>query len=606
MNQSGSNGYFQPQYGPNSGQTYLQDPGYILQSVTSDLRSLMVENSYLRSQNEMAISELNSIKEEAYSSITEKSNQLWVADKRNVHHRLLDASFDSVSHFLFDPIYNMEPCYIIHISNNPEPAYVSDKDFKRPEQLLNVLAQACGMTFHLYVSKRRTGELLQQHLLQKAREEIIPFYLGWHFSENAWRFELINDTTHGTLDSVSPYHSDYHPAQKLSSPAALLLAAEKLISLLEVIDRPDIRCTLCLWMHAAVLYSLLRGLGDQIPIGLCLYTPDAKVRRYLESLMSWFGDPAINLLQQAKSFMQSLASRKDQPLVIRNSTSQTGNDKLFLHIVESGEIPLKINKDISSLRLQSLPTVISGCANILSVSSRFATIDLEADSIAAHTGERLETLKQYIPDYLNYFTHYVTEHIEELRNLISRGIETVLDNGCGFFNDDGVKTLGIMQGIQQFLKQFFFSLAPDEQMEKRISVFLEPANLQLFESALRKTASYGCDSEDIVSRFLFITNKMIDKQQFDMCSTHGVTSICCPDDSEQGSLYYDDTCYSFSGRAFQRICARCGETRPALLRALQEAGLLKGQGVNSETSKTRITIWDVNGNSKVIPVYNVY
>lgn len=605
MNQPANNYpyYPQPTVCPNDGQAYVQVPVGTIQAATSEFSNMMMENRCLRSQHEIDMNRLRSVNEEAYSVVKDVSHHLWVADKRGNQHCLLDTSFDSVAHIQFDPIFNKEPCFVIKIYNNPIPAVIEDKDFNRPERLVAILAQACSKSFRLYVSSRKTGVLLQQYICSVAVEQLVPFYFGWHYSESTWHFELVNASTHSNLLNASPRSSDYHRQKSLDSPVSMLIATEQMIVLLEIVADPGVRCTLCLWMHAAVMYSLLDGLGYQIPIGLNLYAPDARVRRYLESLLCWFNDPAVKLSQQPRAFMQSLVSRKDQPLVIRGGTSQNENQKVFLNIVESGEIPLKVSKEISSLRLQSLPTVITECASILSVSYHLATIDLEGSCISAYTGERLDALKRYIPDYLNAFTDYTTKHIDDLCDCVAQGIDTVTYNDRGYLNEDSIATLGIMQGIQRFLSQFFREIVTGDEMAQRMRVFVEPDNLRLFEGALEHAASGGCDSEDIVSSFLHVVNKMIDENQFDTCSTHCVASESISGDSDRGVLYYDDTYYSFTGKAFRRICSQCGTTRPALLRALQDKALLKGARVNGETSTTRITVQDNAGNSRQIPVY---
>lgn len=591
---------YQYYYPPNNNQPYSQpillDPRF----------DLIIQHLSQLEQHQLNKKEQVALAEEAYSEITENAHQLWVADKRGIMHVLLEINFDHVYYVTHDFMYNRGAFYAIAIHNVPGYLVISEKDFYRPSQLLNAIAKASGKKLRLYKSERQTSELLRQHVSSIATELHIPFYLGWQPVGDSWKFEIVNSSTHGMLSHNPAIPSEYSKPSTEISPSATLLATEQFILLMETIVNPDIRCTICLWFHASVLSSLLASKGYRIPLGLCLYTSDSKVRRHLEATFSWFGDLPITLATPTKRFICRIAERKDQPLLVRDSTGHKENAEILLHSMESGEIPLEVSKEVSCPALHSLPTVISECVSILSSSPHFATIDVDRRDLAPCTEETLTALNRYITDYLRCFTEYVSTHIDELTMYVSCGIDDVTSDEIGEYeglSEDGITTYGILLGIQQMISGFYHSLAPNKELEVRMHNLLFPSHFSIFRTALLNAADSNCNVDDLASLFLSITNHMIDQNQFDARSIHDAKIDVPCNESKLGIVYADEFSICLTRHAFKAICTACDVSGPMMLKALSDAELLKGTRVNSETMQTRITVYDACGKAKVARVY---
>ena len=544
--------------------------------------------------------------EEAYSEVIQSSNMLWVPDKRGNMRVLLDVGFDHVYYIKHDKLYGKEDFYAIAIHNIPDYVTISVKEFYKPSILLNAIARASGKRLRLYKSERQTSELLRQHISSRAEELFAPFYLGWYKYTTGWKFEMLDKSTHGHRFQNPPTPSRYKGSCEPPMPTVSLLAAEQIILLFETVINVGVRCSLLLWFHAAVLTSLISEFGYRIPMGLCLYSTCPSVRRYIEAIFAWYGDTAVTLATPAQRFINLLVERKDQPVLLIDSNARKENSELVLSALQSGEIPLSVEKNSAYPTLVSLPTLLSDDVTLLSASAYFATIEISDGDLAHCSSERLSALSKYITDYLLGFTGFAADHIDDLQMHLSNGIDDVMNNASGIYSNltfEGMTTMGILFGVRKILSDYFQSLAPNYEMEDRMHNLIYPANQDTFLSALSNAAECKLNAEDLVSFFLSNLNRLIEQGRFDsrnICDAQ--IQVPCAE-GKAGIVYSDETHISLTRKAFVSVCRACGTSGPMLLRELSAAGILKGARVNSETSQTRITVYDVNGQAMSVSVY---
>lgn len=546
------------------------------------------------------------IHEEAYSEVIQMSNQLWVPDKRGNMRILLDVGFDHVYYIKHDELYCKEDYFAIAIHNVPDYVIISEKDFYKPSILLNAIARASGKRLRLYKSERQTSELLRQHISSRAEELFAPFYLGWHQYSKGWKFEMLDKSTHGHRFQNPPTPSRYKGSREHPTPTASLLATEQIILLFEAIINTGVRCSLLLWFHAAVLTSLIAAFGYRIPMGLCLYSSCPTVRRYIESFFAWYSDAAVSLATPPKRFINLLVERKDQPLLLIDYIGQKDNSEFVLNAIQSGEIPLSFEKNSPYPSLSSLPTLLSDDVTILSASAYFATIEISDEDFIRCSDERLSALNKYITDYLLGFTQFVEDHLDDLQKQLSKGIDDVMNNSSGNYNNltfEGMTTLGILFGVRKILSAYYQSLAPNDELENRMNKLIYPTNQDTFINALATAAECKINAEDLVSFFLSNLNRMSELGRFDSRSIYDARTQSPCTEGKAGIVYYDETYISLTRKAFVAVSRACGSSGPALLRELSAANVLMGSQVNKETSQTRITVYDTAGQPKVVYVY---
>lgn len=539
---------------------------------------------------------------QAYSQIINVGNQLCVEDKRGQRHVIFDAIIDVVLYFHPKEPYAVKPYYLICIRNVPEPIFISEDDCRRRGKLISALSRATHKPVSYYISELRTADLLRQYLDSISTDMSPLFFWGWRKTDEQWQFQLYHGTTHKRRRQVSLPASvpDDHSAEL--TPTSELIAAEQFASLLETISTPDIRTVLCLWLHATVLSTPLEDLGHRIPLGLCFFSSDACVQHHLEALLNWYGDTSISLDTPFERFVDQLIERKDQPLVLLDSCSSKKNIDLLSMVISSGRIIHENGKGDINVPLVSAPTLLSSSVTNLNTSSLFATIDVGEQDLTKCSSERLVGLSKYLPEYLRGFTAFAAGHIEDLLQFISRGMDTARERSEDL-NYEGMKTLGILLGIQDLVHSYYDQLSPNGQLVSRLDNLLAQDWLALLHSALCHAAASGSDTSDLVGQFCNVVHRMLDLHRFDisqMCLTkadgYGSTETV-------GTLYADETFINFTRKAFRAVCCACNVSSPVLLKALREANLLHGATINGSTFQTRITVYDCYGRSHVKRVY---
>lgn len=539
---------------------------------------------------------------EAYSQIINDGSRLCVVDKRGQRHVIFDAIIDVVLYFHPQEPYSVKPYYLIGIRNVPEPIFISEDDCRRRGNLISVLSRATNKPVCYYVSELRTADLLRQYLDSISTDMSPLFYWGWRKTDEQWQYQLYQGTTHKRRRQVSLPVSvpDDHSAEL--TPTSELIAAEQFASLLETISAPDIRAILCLWLHAAVLSTPLEDLGHRIPLGLCFFSSDACVQRHLEALLNWYGDITISLDTPFESFVDQLIERKDQPLVLLDCCSSKKNIDMLSMVISSGRIIHENNKEDINVPLVSTLTLLSNSVTNLNTSSLFATIDVGEQDLTKCSSERLVGLSRYLPEYLRGFTAFTAGHIEDLLKFISHGMDTAAELGEDI-NYEGMKTLGILLGIQDLVHSYYDQLSPNGQLAPRLDSLLSQDWLPLLHNALCHAAASGSDTSDLVGQFCNVFHRMLDLHRFDisqMCLTEATGSGST---ETIGTLYADETSINFTRKAFRAVCRACNVSSPVLLKALREANLLHGATINGSTFQTRITVYDCYGRSHVKRVY---
>lgn len=545
---------------------------------------------------------------EACSRVQHANGHLLVADECGRLHSVLKAEIENVYHLIPDPLYSQTTIYAIRFKNKPDPLLFKERDYHNPRYFLNELSKACGNAVSLFVSQKRTAELLWELFAVWEITICLPFYHGWSKEKNSWKFSMLNGKTHGIrYKPVFDTQIKDNNAMCLPCASQTLVAATQFASLMETVINPDIRGILFLWFHAASMYSLLTELGYRVPMGLCLYSSDMRVLKCLETMLAWYGDGVIPLTEVPKRFMDLLTERKDQPMLIQDAAGQKTNTETLLQCLRTGNIPLAVEDDALDHPLRALPTVLSSSTTPISSSSLFVTLDVSKNDFKVNAFASITNLMKYCGDYLMSFNRFVAENIDTLTSLLEEGAEWVFSDRTEEWelSDDGFETLKILYGVQGIARLFYSSLAAQTADADRLNNLLPEDWLKALVPLLQNAADCGGDFTDLASLFLSVTHQKMNHGHFDMRPMKG-TKETASQFGNEGVVYYNDQFICLTREAFSSICKACGVSGPMVLKALREADLLKGAKVNDSTDMTRITVPDGQSGTRSVRVYKLY
>ena len=550
-----------------------------------------VENERLRAkltQKQLA--------EEAYRTVLAQSDgHTYTPGKNGTFIHLLNRIVVEAFHVRPKPPMTSRPFYLIGLSQETGWLCLDEADYFNDKAFLTALQERPGVEVYPVQSQRQTAALLRTAISQKLQPLALSCYAGWRKLESGeFTFCVFPGFKTCLPGIVSQQPVELSPV----SPPSAALAAEQLWPQFRPVSDQGNRCLLFLWFHAAALTSLLGQLGHHIPLSLCLFTENLAVTQYLVRLFQWSADLPLELDSTPAMFSKAILLKKDVPLLIQDTyrtPDASVNASVLRSALTSGTVLWKNGTESLELPLQALPTLLSGAASTLSCSPDCLALDLSAAGFDTSAWDHISIGEERLYGYLSAFLGFTQEHVSKLIEALNSGRRQSMLYLDGTLNDNCLKTLGVLLGLADFLRDFFEFCSPSVP-----PVSFESQNWsdQLVEG-LRQTTDKE-DNWDLAGQFLQVAR------------SHLVNGQLCTSPVEvrkeqlpEGVVFYDERTLSFTAPAFCRICRQLGQSRPAVLRALSEAGLMFGRPVNSATVMTRISIWDKFGARRNVPVYRI-
>ena len=533
------------------------------------------------------------LRTEAFSRVESTQWGTVVPDKRGALHCVLDTPITEVYHFTPHRLHRMDGRYMIVFGCSKVPLEITDTEFSAKGMLIDKITQHTKQEVRLLVSKRHTNELLRQLVLKNAREIHLQFHFGWDKSESGWKFNIERNTTHSYRNLKWEELRIENPAIPVNTAGAELIVGKQMAHFVGTITNREVRTAVTLWLHTAVLTTLVKALGYRIQMGMCLFSDDAGVLRRLEAILGCYGDKTIELSASRRMVEDQLCERKDQAALLRDRLIAKGNDDLVVSAINAGEFTVEENKTSFEVEVNSLVTLLSNSISKLNQSGYFAVLEVAASDFKKVPDSEMQQLKRYVNDYLRGFCGYVSSNLESLETYLSCGMDDACEKG-ELLNQEGIMLLGVLMGVRNMVQDYIAQLAPEEELRKKLEDALCPRGFDKLIKALENSSEMGCDS-DAVNCFQTIVEAMIAQNRFD---SRQIRDDMVRSDCEKGKVgitYSDEKYICFSREAFRAVCDVCGVSVPAMCKALREAGFLKGTPVNAETYLTRAIVYDANG-----------
>ena len=550
-----------------------------------------VENERLRAkltQKQLA--------EEAYRTVLAQSDgHTYTPGKNGTFIHLLNRIVVEAFHVRPKPPMTSRPFYLIGLSQETGWLCLNEADYFNDKAFLTALQERPGVEVYPVQSQRQTAALLRTAISQKLQPLALSCYAGWRKLESGEFTFCVFPGFKTCLPSIVPQQPvELSPV----SPPSAALAAEQLWPQFRPVSDQGDRCLLFLWFHAAALTYLLGQLGHHIPLSLCLFTENLAVTQYLVRLFQWSADLPLELDSTPAMFSKAILLKKDVPLLIQDTyrtPDASVNASVLRSALASGTVHWRNGKQDLELPLQALPTLLSGAASTLSCSPRCLILDLPAAGFDVSAWDHISLREERLYGYLSVFLRFTQEHVSKLIEALDSGRRQSMLYLDGTLNDNCLGTLGVLLGLADFLSDFFEFCSPSVPP---VSFEAQDWSDQLVEGLRQTTAKE--DNWDLADQFVQVARSHLVNGQL-YTSPVEVRKEPLP----EMVVFYDERTLSFTTPAFCRICRQLGQSRPAVLRALREAGMMFGRPVNSATAMTRISIWDKFGVRRNLSVYRL-
>ena len=556
-----------------------------LKDFGEDNRHLAVKVAQLEQQ--LRVKEL---KEEAYTRTFVNGNQTWTMTESGRPVELLDAALTAAFRIVPQgPVehptsYGMEFTGHENLIVLDEPSYLDDK------RLIHRL-QTAGIRVTSRRSTRATAALIRQCISDRLVTISADFYGGWKIVNQRPAFQWFqNFSSHqgrNYLDSALP---DIE-----SSTSAATMAVTQFTQMFQPICSPVLRWVLFTWFHASFLFSLLQPSESALPMGLCLYTQEPVILRWLERLFCWYGDPAINLDDRSSEFIKAMWSRKDQPAVLidhHQTENACRNTLLLEEILTTGKIARKAGRGDTTIPLHASVVVLCDTVSSLCCSPKFLTLDLQKEDFDLALCRRQLEQASIHQDYLHALAAYTSTHWQELQAALRQGWSKATDFAV---NADTVSVTGALLGLERFVEPFYCCYGAETTIVD-LNRSVTPENLwELFSQSV-----LGISGTDTAHQFCRIAQRCMEKNVFYICNADRDDS-----DGSKPVIYLIGEDYGFPAEAFRTVCRRMSQSAPVIAQALSEAGLLRGKHTNATTVQTRIPVTSVCGHCRYIGVYRI-
>lgn len=491
------------------------------------------------------------------------------------------------------PPLRAKPHYNIKLSRSEQPISLTEEEYLKDGVFINKLREIRGVEVTIRKTQKNTADLLRAAISRKLEELTVSIYNGWlEQAEGKYHFWPI-------LPVSSRWKGNDQKQYMLPAtpPAVTALAIQNWQPAFLMVTSAFVRWFLFIWFHTAFLTSLLNKLGHRPPLGLYAYCDNPTGSAYMHRLFCWYDDKALSIDMSPADFVDEALRRKDQPLVIEDAGS-TRNTAKNVSTVETmlptGSLPWKNGRDTQSLPVQALPTILSTTVTGLVCDPMLITLELSADQFLPDqfpqtfpTGEELE-------EYLTAFANYTSAHITELRTSLDTTCTEAWGLADGILAEPYVEMMGIMLGLSRFLDGF-------RSVDPSAAGLLGEENVPQLLALLGEACSKAGLSSSLTDQFISMTRSMVQHGQLELCPrTNGEVAS-----QDTAAVYFDEISLYFTKKALETVCRKSGYSRPVVLRALTDAGLVEGHPINKATVMTRIRLWNVYGVHRDIPVYRL-
>ena len=576
-----TNPTYSPVYTP-----YPFDPLY----VSNQIAALAAENTRLNERLKQ-----KNLQERADLEIFEGSDNCTYTFSKHMRPKLLMTGQVECAFLCIPPLMcRTKPYLAIHLRNHDRAILIEEAAFHKSGALLSAILSQGGVSVHLIRSEHHTAALIRSAISQHMKSCYLDFYAGWHLeNEHTAIYRVFADgKTHLSRYSV---HWPV-PARESFTAAERTTAVQRYSPVFSLISDRNTRAFIVLWFHCCQLSSLLRALGHPMPMGLCLFAPSPGTQNFFRHLFAWHSDPILSVAATPSAFCEDLLFRKDQPLLIADDgRASAANLKLLEAALTDGQVPWKHGTQTYIQPVHALPTIISSCYTSMCCLPTLLTLDLDDDLIDTSLYDTLPVDVADHKDYRTAFIDFVTPLIPILRGYLRKRKKEVDRHASSELDGNTADMFAVMLGVADLLNDFFRSCNP---VSPPVTYDKDFPDWLLQQLVYHSEISVSCGS--LADQFVRVTRSLIQTGKLTLCKVEDPYTH-----NDSTAVYADTRSFCFPSGTFRTICAQLCESRPVILRELEQAGMIFGPFTNSGTTMTRIGLRDTEGKLQRVSVYRL-
>ena len=242
------------------------------------LKDKILGQNWLNQQRDLAREERSAAKKDiahrSGAKIVKIDGKLCLTSPVGRPYPLMNCAPRQTYYVVPDPLYQVEPYYVLKFDNIDAPVFLSLSTVKNDKAFIHALTQATGESIAMTKGIAKIAMMLRTFLAGESYEIPLGYYAGWKFDVHALVYDHLHGSTHGRRGSVfNPVSSELYLGRgNAVKQGEALLTTEKYADLMDVIPAEEMRSDISMVLHTAFLYSLIRHWGYRFPFGFNFHT----------------------------------------------------------------------------------------------------------------------------------------------------------------------------------------------------------------------------------------------------------------------------------------------------------------------------------------------
>ena len=451
-------------------------------------------------------------------------------------------------------------------------------------------------------SQKRSAEIIRSVVAKILEKYVLQCFAGW-IKDGSSIVYLHFPMDEGLFSTHQGKHSLVYPRRPDmagQTPEIRACAADSFCRHYVAIHDMVARSIFFLYGHLGMISSLLPEFDHRLHGALYIHCPNPQILDSVKMLFQFFHDAPLDLSQPVDVFEQELWERKDETTLVmdrRTTDYAIHNCATLQSSISTGSFEMH-GKGVVLLR--SLPVILSSTITDLATFPGCLTVDLSLDKIdLPEVDDEVDSLPaDPFAGYRLDFISFVEKNLSLLRQDLRWGMRWAVAEVDEELSQTAAEMLGAFAGIEAFVRRFYHAMSQDALLD----TIIPKGWLTDIPGPFLELSAKSDIGTDIAETFLATLRMNVSRLR--RVYTRDTFHLNFPPKKARVIFTYgDDIC--ISSAMVTELCQAMRFSRPTVLAALAEAGVLNGRQVNGSTYLTRVSVKRINGTSTPLQVLRI-